>query len=757
MARGATKLMSKRALRFLVGLIIIGFGTSIVQLGNIQLIKGNEYKEKAEELYLGDTAVPALRGTIYDSNMHVLAQSASAWLVYIDPANITVSTKDKTEAQVASELEAKRRLIADGLAEILSEDAEKIFEKTKKNSRYEKIKGGVELALHDKVLDFVEKNSLYSCIGVQEDVTRYYPYGSLASTLIGFTGDQDVGREGLEAKYNDILTGVPGRIISAKSASSKNIPIEYTSVNEAQQGTSLVLTIDRTIQSKLETELEKAYESAQAKAAYGIVMDVKTGAILAMSNMPNYDLNNPFTVHSETENSRLALITDEEERKTAISASVKEQRKNSVITDSYEPGSVFKLVTLAAALEEDVVSESTTYTCVGGIQVPGHYIRCHKHEGHGTQTMQMGLMNSCNPFFISTGQKLGTETFYDYFEAFGFTEKTGIDLSGETQPRAGSAYHRREDFNVAQLSSYSFGQTFEVTPLQMITAVAAIANGGKLMTPYVVAKQLDEDGNVIAETQPTMKRQVVSESTAKRVLTMMEAVVSAGTGKNAYVAGYHVAGKTGTSQKLSVEGGENKYVASFSCVAPGDDPRVAILIAIDEPVGQRNGGQIAAPVAASLVEEIMGYLGVDPEYNEKEQNLIDIRTPSLVGRTVDDASDIAENQDLTVRVIGSGDNVIRQIPAYGQTMPQQGVVILYTDDREEETVTVPDFTGMSLSVARRSANNLGINIKISGNAFSGADILAYSQDIPKDTEVKYGEVVTVYFKSYSGLSDSLYG
>jgi len=755
MARGATKQMSKRAMKLIVGLLILGFGTSMIQLAGIQLVNGREYKEKAAERYLGDTEVPALRGTIYDCNMHALAQSASAWLVYIDPVNITVSKKNKTESQIESDLNAKRELIANGLSEILGVDAQNILEKTKKNSRYEKIKGELDLNLRTKVMAFIDENNLYSCVGVSTDVTRYYPYGSLASTLIGFTGDQDVGREGLESKYDDILAGVPGRIISAKSASSGSVPIEYTSINEAKQGTSLVLTIDRTIQSKLETELGKAYESAQAKGAYGIVMDVKTGAILAMSNMPNYDLNDPFTLYSETENERISKIADEEERKTAVSAAVKEQRKNSVITASYEPGSVFKLVTLAAALEEGVVSESTTHTCVGGIQVPGHYIRCHKRDGHGYQTLQMGLMNSCNPFFISTGQKIGEEKFYDYFESFGFTSKTGIDLAGESEPRANAAYHSRGNFGISQLSSYSFGQTFEVTPLQMITAVAAIANGGKLMTPYVVAKQLDEAGNVIAETQPTMKRQVVSETTSKRVLTMMEAVVSAGTGKNAYVAGYHVAGKTGTSQKL--HDGTGKYVASFACVAPADDPEVAILIAIDEPVGQVNGGQIAAPVASSLIEEIMTYLGVDPEYNEEEQNLIDIVAPSLIGRTVSDAKSIAKDKKITVRVIGDGENVIRQIPGYGQTMPQQGVVILYTDDREEEKVEVPDFSGMSLSVARRSANDVGINIKVSGNAFSGSDILAYAQDISPGTEVKYGDVVTVYFKSYSGVSDSLYG
>ncbi len=755
MARGVSKLMSKRATRLIIALLVLGFGVGIVQLGEIQLIKGKEYREMAEQRYLGDTLVPALRGTIYDCNMHPLAQSASSWRVFIDPANITVSKKDKTDAQIEADLNEKRELIANGLSDILGVDFETVLEKTKKNNRYEIVKGKVELATRDSIIKFISDNKLFNCIGVQTDTTRYYPYGSLASTLIGFTGDQDAGREGLEAKYDKVLTGIPGRIISAKSASSGSVPIEYTSINDPQQGTSLVLTIDRTIQSKLETELEKAYVSAQASAAYGIVMDVKTGAILAMSNMPNYDLNDPFTLYSQTANDRVAEIADEEERKAALSAMVREQRKNSVITDSYEPGSVFKLVTLAAALEEGVVSESTTYTCLGGIQIPGHYTRCHKRDGHGTQTLQQGLMNSCNPFFISAGQKLGTTTFYDYFEAFGFTEKTGIDLSGETEPKIGRAYHTRESFKVAQLSSYSFGQTFEITPLQMITAVAAIANGGKLMTPYVVAKQLDEDGNVVAQTQPTMKRQVISESTSKKVLTMMEAVVSAGTGKNAYVPGYHVAGKTGTSQKI--KDNEGKYVASFACVAPGDDPEVAILIAIDEPVGQTNGGQIAAPVAALLVEEIMNYKGIEPEYGKDEDNLIDIAAPSLVGKSVDDARDIAKNQGLSVRVIGNGESVIRQIPGYGQTIPQDGLVILYTDGREEETVVVPDFSGMSLSVAQRSANNLGLNIKISGNAFSGSDVLAYNQDVPKDTEVKYGEIITVYFKSYSGLSDSLYG
>ena len=756
MASKPSKLMIKRAGILLALVLVLGFGTGMVRLAKLQLIDGEEYRQKAELQQLGDSSVQALRGTIYDCNGRILAQSATAWKVFIDPSNIKVNEKDKTEDEIKAELEAKRRMISNGLAEILGVGAESVYEKSlKTTSGYQKIKGEVELESKNRVSEFISENEYYDCIGIEPDTKRYYPYNSLASTIIGFTGTDDVGIEGLEYKYDNVLTGIPGRVITAKNGTLGSMPIEYTASYAAQQGTSLVLTIDETIQSLLEAELEKAYESAQANAAYGLVMDVETGAILAMSNQPDYDLNDPYTILSESVLTEIDAIEDPTEKNEAVSVARQAQWRNRTISDTYEPGSVFKVITLAAALEEGVATKDMSYTCVGGIQVANNYIKCHKHEGHGRQNLQMALMNSCNPFFITVGQKLGVEKFCEYFEAFGFTETTGIDLSGEAVPKAGVTYHTQEKMGISQLSSCSFGQTFQISPIQMITAIAAIANGGKLMKPYIVAKQLDEEGNVIKETQPTVKRQVISESTADTVLGMMEAVVSAGTGKNAYVAGFHVAGKTGTSQKIGAA--NNQYVASFSCVAPGDDPKVAILIAIDEPVGQINGGQIAAPVAATLVEEVMAYLSVEPEYTEEEQTLIDVAAPAVTGRTVEDAKQIADDHNLKARVIGSGDNVVKQMPAFGQTMPRNGVVILYTDDRAEEMTTVPEFAGMSLSMARRSANDLGLNLKISGNAFSGSDILAYSQDISKDTQVPYGSVVTVYFKSYSGVSDSIYG
>lgn len=751
-----SKLMIKRAMAVVTVMVVLGFGTGVVRLAKLQLVDGETYRQKAELQQLGDSSVQALRGTIYDCNMRVLAQSATAWKVFVDPAHVEVETKGKTDEQVKADLTAKRSMISSGLSEILDVDEEKIEKMLlKTSSGYQKVKGELELDVKNAVSTFISENKLFDCVGIEPDTKRYYPFGSLASTIIGFTGTDDVGIEGLENKYDTALTGIPGRVITAKNGTLGSMPIEYTASYESQQGKSLVLTVDETIQSLLETELAKAYESAQANAAYGIVMDVKTGAILAMSNQPDYDLNDPYKVFSRTVSEKIDMVTDQKEKNQMISVARQAQWRNRTISDTYEPGSVFKVITLAAGLEEGVVTDNTSYNCGGGIQVANNYIRCHKRTGHGPQNLQQGLMNSCNPFFITVGQKIGVEKFCEYFEAFGFTDGTGIDLSGEAIPKAGVTYHSIDTMGIPQLSSAAFGQTFQISPIQMITAISAIANGGKLMQPYIVAREIDGDGNIVSQTQPKVKRQVVSEQTARRVLDMMEAVVSSGTGKNAYVAGYHVAGKTGTSQKIGA--GNGKYVSSFTCIAPGDDPQIAILITIDEPIGQINGGQIAAPVAATLVEEVMAYLGVDPKYNEKEQSAVDIASPALTGRTVAEAKKIASENDFQVRVIGKGEDVVKQIPAHGQNMPQKGVVILYTDSREEETTVVPDFAGMSLKNARQSANVLGLNLKISGNAFMGADILAYSQDIPKDTEVKYGSIVTVYFKSYSGLSDSIYG
>ena len=479
-------------------------------------------------------------------------------------------------------------------------------------------------------------------------------------------------------------------------------------------------------------------------------MDVNTGAILAMASMPNYDLNNPQSL-TDSEREALEAYEDAAEKSKARNGMLYSKWRNFIVSDSYEPGSVFKIITAAACLEENVATLETTYSCSGKIQVSDWTIKCHRREGHGMQNFQQGLMNSCNPFFITVGQKLGAEKFYEYFEAFGFTEKTGIDLPAESTPVAGVTYHGLDQMGIVELSSSSFGQSFQVTPIQMITAMSAIANGGKLMQPYLIAKELDENGNVIKETKPVVKRQVVSEKTAQTVSQMMEAVVSIGTGKNAYVSGYRVAGKTGTSQKLGHKG---KYVSSFGCFAPADNAEIAILILVDEPVGQINGGQICAPVAAQVIEKTLEYLNVERQYTEKELAMLDVTAPNLVGMTIGEARAALKKDGYEVRTVGSGETVTAQMPAYQQTMPKNGIVVLYTDaDAERLTARVPDLRQMTVSQANKYALAAGLNIKISGNALNTGELVSYDQSEEPGTEVEYGKTITVYFKSDTDVND----
>ncbi len=549
-------------------------------------------------------------------------------------------------------------------------------------------------------------------------------------------------------QYDETLTGVSGRIITAKNARQGSMSSDYATTYDAKPGESLVLTVDEVIQYYLEQSLAQAMVDTGAKYAYGIVMDVKTGAVLGMTSKPDFDLNNPRRISNQTLADTIAAIVDEKQRAQDTSNALFAQWRNRSISDTYEPGSVFKTVVAAGALEEGVVDLNTTFTCTGGIQVANNYQKCWKHGGHGHEDLTQGLMNSCNPFFITIGQKLGKDNFYKYFDAFGFTEKTGIDLPAEANPVAGKTYHALEKMGISELSSSSFGQTFQVSPIQMITAINTIANGGKLMQPYVVDARLDADGNVVQKTEPTMKRQVVSEKTASAVAGMMEQVVSVGTGKNAYVAGYHVAGKTGTSEKIGIEGA---YIASFSGFAPADNPQISILIAIDEPVGAHGGGAVAAPIAGVLLEKILTYLNIEPQYEDKEISNIASVAPSLIGRTVGEAKN--EASKFTLRVIGNGDKIVAQTPAAGQQMRTGGVIVVYTDgDTPKETAVVPNLCNLSIADANRIAVSAGFNIRISGNTNSG-EVLSYKQSMEEGTEAEKGSVITVYFKSNVNVED----
>lgn len=732
-----SKRMATRAALVMAGLslaFLYGIG-ALIYAG---LINGEENRLKAERNQLSDTQIAAERGTIYDSNMNVLAKSASAWLVYINPSQI----KDDTQ----------KELVVNGLSQILGVDADSVRTKAEKTKTgYQKIAGEVETDVKEALEAYIDENSdnkLSTIIGIDPDTKRYYPYSSFASTIIGFTNSDDQGVGGIEMQYDDDLTGVSGRIITAKNAQQGSMSSDYETTYDAKPGESLVLTIDEVIQYYLEQGLEQALVDTGAKYAYGIVMDTDTGAILGMTSKPDFDLNNPRKISNAALSETIAAITDDTQRAQETTNALYAQWRNRTISDTYEPGSVFKTVVVSAALEEGVVDLNTTYTCTGGIQVADNYQRCWKPGGHGHETLTQGLMNSCNPFFITIGQALGEERFYKYFEAFGFTEKTGIDLPAEAKPVAGKTYHALESMGISELSSSSFGQTFQVSPIQMITAVNTIANGGKLMQPYVVDSKLDSDGNVVYKTTPTVKRQVISEKTASTVADMMEQVVSIGTGKNAYVAGYHVAGKTGTSEKIGIEGA---YIASFAGFAPADNPEISILIAIDEPPGEHGGGAVAAPIASMLLEKIMTYLNVEPQYEDDELSNISSVAPSLVGKSVGDAKVSAAK--FTVKVVGSGTKVISQTPAAGQQMRTGGVIVVYTEENAaKQTATVPNLCNMSMSQANSAAVNAGFNIRLSGTTNSG-EVLSYKQSVNAGEEAEIGSVITVYFKSNVDVQD----
>ncbi|MBO5944737.1 MAG: PASTA domain-containing protein [Clostridia bacterium] len=714
----------------------------VALIGNLfwlQIINGEKYRLEAEKNQLSDTVINANRGTIYDSNMKVLAQSASAWLVYINPSKIST--------------EEQKKLLVDGFVEIFELDRETVEKKVnRKESGYEKIIGQIDNAKKDELRKYLSDHSdekLGLIVGIDPDTKRYYPLGSFASTVLGFTGSEDTGRAGLELKYNDILTGEAGRIITAKNALAGEMPNDYETTYDAEQGKGLVLTVDEVIQYYLEQQLSQAIEETQAKYAYGIVMDVKTGAILGMSTMPDYDLNSPYKISSNTVIEEIEKIEDSAEKSKAQNNALFSQWRNRVVSDSYEPGSVFKLFVAAAGLEEGAITTTSTYNCTSSIKVANYYQHCYNRKAHGTQTVAEALPNSCNTYFITLGQKLGKETFSKYFEAFGFTEKTGVDLPSEATPVANKTYYTVDRMGIAELSSASFGQTFQATPIQMITAVASLGNGGKLMTPYIVDKVLDENGNIISETKPTVKRQVISEKTADTMCDLMEQVVVWGTAKNAYVAGYHVAGKTGTSEKLNTD---DMCIASFAGFAPANDPQIAVLIAVDEPLYYATGGSGAAPVAGRIFENILAYLNIDPQYNDEELAQATTTAPNLVG---EDASKVrSKASGFTVKIVGNGETVVSQMPSANQSMPKNGIIVVYTEENaEKQTVTVPNLTGLTLTEANRLAVNAGFNIKIAGTTQGAGQVLSYKQSIPANTSAETGAIITVYFRSSENITD----
>jgi len=733
---------SKRMLkRILVMAVVIIFlmTTTVARVFYLTIVRGEELSEKAETQQLKDTEITAMRGTIYDSNGNVLAQSASVWNVFIDPLNI----KDK-----------QRDLIVDEFANLFGYDADEkkeFYDRTNHQNHYELVEKKVENNIKEKLSKFVSKNELGGCIGTEQTTKRYYPYGTLASSVIGFTGADDQGLSGIEAYYDEQLTGTNGRIITAKDAKSNNIANDYETSIAATDGDSIVLTINQTIQYYLEKGLRETMNEYQAKGAYGVVMNCNTGAVLAMSSLPDYDCNEPYKLTYSKDKKAIKKLSDKTAKQEAESAAVQNQWRNFTVSDTYVPGSVFKTFVASAALEENVVNLNTTYNCTGSIQVDKYKMKCHYHPGHGMQTLTQGLENSCNPFFITIGQKLGVHNYFKYFDAFGFTQKTNIDLPGEASPQ----YYKEDQYGIVELSSASFGQTNSLTPIQVCTGLCAIANGGKLLQPYLVSSIVDANGKTVKKTETKEIRQVISADTSEKVRKMMKSVVDNGTGKNAYVAGYSVGGKTGTSTKLgeSKNGEGDKYIVSFGAIAPSDDPEIAMLIIVDEPNQDLGGGALCAPIAAQVTQEAMNVLGIEPKYNDSEMKDLSKQTPNVVGKSLDEAKKTLEENNLNFVVVGDDSTVTRQCPSGADTIPNGGTVYLYTDDSEKQTVNVPNFSGLTVNEAKDLASSSNLNIQIAGNSMSSGTVVAYRQSEETQAKVEKGTVVTVTFKNTQSVLD----
>ena len=692
--------------RTLVLLIVCGIAAFLVLIGklfDLQILHHKQYETAAIDQQVRETALDTGRGSIYDRNMNILAMSASADTIYISPAEIKMYNEDPV-------------MIAQNLSRILGVDYGKIMEMTQDTkSWYKTVARKVEQDVSDAVREFKNEYNLKG-VKIEADSKRYYPYGSLACHVVGFVGYENSGLAGLELSMNSVLTGSAGRVVRAKNAYGTDmLYTKFEDYVDAEDGYSVVTTIDRTIQYYMEKHLKQAVEDYGVRdGAAAIAMNVKTGEILGMVSLDNFDLNN-FQEVSDRVKEEMAETTDEVVRKTIFQKAQQDQWRNKAVEEMYEPGSTFKPITVAMALEEGVVTENSSFYCGGFIQVPGDMgdngRHCWKREGHGMQTLTECLQHSCNVAMIQIAQKVGAEKYYEYVDAFGFNDKTGIELSGE----AGSLWWDKELFcnpyNQTQLAAASFGQTFNITPLQLVRAISAVVNGGYLMEPYLVKEIVNAEGQTVSKTEPTVIRQVISKETSSAMCRMLEQVVcdrKEGTGKNAYVAGYRVGGKTGTSTDTVREAqtGEKEYIVSFIGVAPMDDPQICILVLLDNPDEACgvyvSGGNMGAPTVGNMMADILPYLGVEANYTEAEKEWMDRSVPNITGLPVSVAQQRLEEQGLTYRVIGGGENVTLQMPAANSVVAAKSQIVLFADAAPSEDLEeVPDLSRLPYDIARQ--------------------------------------------------------
>lgn len=736
--KGPAQRLRQRTAILILLILVLGFGAAVLRLTYLTTVQSSELQESAVDLQLADTTVSAKRGTIYDANGNVLAESASVWQVVMSPVNF------KNDKQ--------RQAAAKGLSEIFDLEYNDVLDDTKQQSHYVVVKRRIESDEREKVLELIDTlKKDYSCSGViqlLDDYKRYYPKNSLASSVIGFTGSDDQGLEGIEYEYDSYLSGTPGRIITAQNARGTDMPFRYEQNVESEDGNNVYLTIDETIQSICEKYMQKGVEDNNVlNKGVCIAMDVNTGAILAMVTTDGYDLNNPYELSAKDK--KKIKSTPKKKQAEAESAALSNMWRNKAVADTYMPGSVFKMCVASAALEENLVNEKTSFTCTGSISVEGETIHCSNISGHGTQNFVEAISNSCNPAFIQIGQMLGAGKFRQYYQGFGFSDKTGIDLPGEAE----DSFWKEGKMGGVDLAVASFGQNFTITPIQMITACAAVSNGGYVVQPHVVSKITDSKGNVIKTVDKKIKRQVISDDTSKKMNEYLEYNTERQGAVAGYISGYKVAGKTGTTEKRGVTKFESSfsedYISSFCGYAPADDPQIAMLVFFDTPDGDAYyGSQVSSPVFINIMSEVLPYLDVKTSYTDEELGYVDASAGDYTGVSVDEAKTAVEADGFTATVKGNGSTVISQIPTVSSGLQKGGSIVLYTDsDSQSETVSVPSLIGLSPDEVNNVASDYGLNVSFSGATTSSGT--SSSQNIEAGTSVSPGTVITVSFADSS--------
>lgn len=793
-AKGPNNLMRSRIVMLTLAFVAIGFGLVAVRLLYMQVFRNDFYVQQATTLQTRDTLVTPNRGTIYDANMQVLAESASVARITVNPKAVI----DESKVNKGIPAERQQQELAQILADTLELDYDTVLGKIKRtDTQYQiiaqKVDKDTENALYEKLEAAGCGNAVYS----EPDTKRYYKYGAFLSTVLGYVNDDNVGVYGLESEYESELAGTAGRIVRAQNAKNQDMPYDYQQYIPATDGNSLVLTIDSDIQNILEKHLETALaDNPNARdGVSGIVMDVKTGAVLAMANLPDFDPNQPRVISDERYLNELKETVQKLLEEAGVSAEIPDKYYqeggldnlpesvqnnealvdaltdarteelykmwyNPVVTDTYEPGSTFKLMNVATAYELGVVHAEDTFYC-GGSMMVGDWkepIKCHNTNGHGSQTLTQAVMNSCNVAMMQIVAKTGRERFYDFFKAFGMNSRTGIDLPNES-PGIFFDVEDSTSWNEVSLAVSSFGQRFQVTPIQMASMISAIVDDGRLKKPYLVREVLNADGSIKSTAETEVVRQVISEDTSAYMRDTMLQVVESGTGKNAYVPGYRVGGKTATSEILKeAEDVEDRYTASFIGVAPMDDPQIVVLVAISDlpESSPHGGGALAAPVVGRIMEDVLPYIGVTPVYTDEENDRRELTVPGVVGSTQEQAASTLQQAGFAYRVVGSGDTVTDQVPASGVRIPASGKVILYMgEDKPAEQIEVPDLTGLTPDECRDTLEQYGLYLKQKGVASSQitGNTTASRQSPAKGTKVNIGAVVTVEFSDTTGVDD----